>query len=386
MDQITVVKNIMTEFASSTGLSNQQQPPRRYLWTDAFAVCNFLELFSRTGDRAWQQMALDLVNQVHDILGRHRDDDSRTGWINGLTEEEGRQHPTRGGLRIGKSLNERRPDQAFDERLEWERDGQYFHYLTRWMHALDRVSRVTKDPIYHSWAVALAKGAHSGFVHSSTSGSKRMFWKMSIDLSYPLVPSMGHHDPLDGLVTYHQLMEAGTAFSDSPVPELRSEIADMEALCEGRNWTTDDPLGIGGMLVDALKVSQLIVRYHLAQTDLLRNLLESSLTGLGVCMGGLSWKLPAENRLAFRELGLAIGLHAVERISSLVEKNTDKFDTGHVFGKLIDRFRPYDWLSKEIVAFWMDSQHQGPGTWADHLDINRVMLATGLIPDGYLGM
>jgi hypothetical protein len=34
-------------------------------------------------------------------------------------------------LRIGKQLAERRPGERFDERLEWERDGQYFHYLTR---------------------------------------------------------------------------------------------------------------------------------------------------------------------------------------------------------------------------------------------------------------
>jgi hypothetical protein len=43
----------------------------------------------------------------------------------------GAAHPTRGGLRIGKKLPERRPGEAFQERLEWERDGQYFHYLTK---------------------------------------------------------------------------------------------------------------------------------------------------------------------------------------------------------------------------------------------------------------
>ncbi len=26
---------------------------RRYLWTDAFAVCNYLELFQRTRDETW---------------------------------------------------------------------------------------------------------------------------------------------------------------------------------------------------------------------------------------------------------------------------------------------------------------------------------------------
>lgn len=31
---------------------------------------------------------------------------------------------------------------------------------------------------------------------------KRMYWKMSVDLSRPQVPSMGHHDPLDGYISY----------------------------------------------------------------------------------------------------------------------------------------------------------------------------------------
>jgi len=39
---ISIGKGIMTEFSDSTGLSTVEKSPRRYLWTDAFAVCNFL--------------------------------------------------------------------------------------------------------------------------------------------------------------------------------------------------------------------------------------------------------------------------------------------------------------------------------------------------------
>ncbi len=46
-------------------------------------------------------------------------------------------------MRIGKPLNERKPSEPFDERLEWDRDGQYYHYLTKWMHALHQVGRLT---------------------------------------------------------------------------------------------------------------------------------------------------------------------------------------------------------------------------------------------------
>ncbi|MGB3221676.1 MAG: hypothetical protein WBB23_02650, partial [Desulforhopalus sp.] len=104
---------IMNRFAEETGLTNNAKP-RRYLWTDAFAVCNLLELFSLTGKDVYQTYALQLVDQVHQVLGRHRDDDSRSGWISGLNEEEGMAHPTIGGLRIGKALPERLPQEASD--------------------------------------------------------------------------------------------------------------------------------------------------------------------------------------------------------------------------------------------------------------------------------
>jgi hypothetical protein len=132
-----LVQEIMLDFARLTGLEPATDHPQRYLWTDAFAVCNYLELFSQTGDATYRDLGLRLVDQVHHTLGRHRDDDPRCGWISSLGEKEGERQPTIGGLRIGKKLNERRPDEPPDERLEWDQDGQYYHYLTKWMHALN---------------------------------------------------------------------------------------------------------------------------------------------------------------------------------------------------------------------------------------------------------
>jgi hypothetical protein len=238
------VREIMMEFARETGLSPVQKSPRRYLWTDAFGVCNFLSLDDQTGKEIYLNLVLQLVDQVHETLGRHRKDDSRTGWISGLDEEEGGKHPTQAGLRIGKELNERGILDPLDERLEWDRDGQYYHYLTKWMHALNRVSRVTGDSIYNTWAIELAKTAHARFVYASPPGGpKRMYWKMSIDLSRPLVLSMGHHDPLDGFVTYNELQ--ATVAKDpkeSTARNLRVEIADMADICKRKSWATDDPL------------------------------------------------------------------------------------------------------------------------------------------------
>ena len=92
------------------------------------------------------------------------------------------------------------------------------------MHALNRVSGVTGDLKYNTWAIELAKTAHARFVYASpSSGPKRMYWKMSIDLSRPLVLSMGHHDPLDGFVTYNELQaNAARDFGKSMVRDLHA--------------------------------------------------------------------------------------------------------------------------------------------------------------------
>ena len=244
---------LMTRFAERTGLT-ADRAQQRYLWTDAFAVCNFLGLAHVTGEARFTELALQLVRRVHHVLGRHRANDRRTGWISGLTDEQGEAHPTRGGLRIGKPLPERRPDEPVDERLEWDRDGQYFHYLTKWMHALDQVTRATGQTMFNRWASELAHAAHRAFTYVPRHGAgKRMYWKLSIDLSRPLVGSMGQHDPLDGLVTYSQL-EATAAGAG---PRLGDAIADFAAMVDPRGLATQDPLGLGGLLGDAYRLVQL---------------------------------------------------------------------------------------------------------------------------------
>ena len=381
-----MAREIMTGYAKLTGLAPARKVFRRYLWTDAFAVCNFLELYRQGGDEKYKHLALSLVDQVHNILGRHREDDPRTGWISGLDEPEGKRHPTKGGLRIGKGMNERRPVDPFDERLEWDQDGQYYHYLTKWMHALNRVSRVTGDSTYNTWAMELAKTAHARFIYGpSSGGQKRMYWKMSIDLSYALVPSMGHHDPLDGFITYNQLQ--ATAAKDpekSKRLDLKAEITDMANICKGKSWVTDDPLGIGGLLSDAYKVAQLIRNGYFEQTDLLEILLDSSLPGLESFAKKNPWKLPADYRLAFRELGLSIGLRAFERLQGLVEENPGLLDKKLPLPSRVESLMQYRSWSEAIEMFWLENANHEANSWIEHRDINMVMLATSLAPDGYL--
>ncbi len=243
-------------------------------------------------------------------------------------------------------------------------------------------------PLYNRWAMALAKRAHAGFTHASPrGGTKRMYWKMSIDLSYALVPAMGQHDPLDGLITYSQLQAQARdakALKPSKDLDLSSEIAEMADICKGENWATDDPLGLGGLLCDAFRVAQMVVKGTFERTDLVDELLAASLLGLQSYAKNHSLSLSADYRLAFRELGLSIGLHAIERFRGLIESQT-----GPSSRKIPSRWRTdglarYVPLARTIEKFWLDPKNRESESWTSHRDINMVMLATSLAPDGYL--
>jgi hypothetical protein len=376
---------LMDGFAARTGLASDL-PARRYLWTDAFAVCNFLGLAHATGEHVYTGLALRLVDRVHHTLGRHRDDDSRSGWISGLGEREGRAHPTRGGLRIGKALPERGPDEPYDQHLEWQRDGQYFHYLTKWMHALDQVSRATGEPNFNTWARELAATAHSGFSYlPAANRPPRMYWKMSIDLSRALVPSMGQHDPLDGYLTIMHLRATASGFPHPPSrPDLEQPASEFAAMLRGAELVSPDPLGIGGLLVDAYRAQQLMRLGVLSDDALLERLLKAALAGLQAYAASGELQAPAGQRLAFRELGLAIGLHAAQRMRpSAVQGRTDLSPKAQALLGALLRYVP---LGDDIEGFWRQSEHQRADTWIEHRDINEVMLATRLVPEGFLGI
>jgi hypothetical protein len=377
-DEATV-RRLMEAFAGRTGLS-REGAQRRYLWTDSFAVCNYLTLFRRTGDSRFRELSIILMDRVHHVLGRHREDDRRRGWISGLDETEGERHPTAGGLRIGKDLNERGPEEAYDPRLEWDRDGQYYHYLTQWMHALGRAADVLGEPHYHAWAVELARAACEGFVYTPVPGEPaRMHWKMSIDLSRPLVPSQGAHDPLDGLVTLCSLRAAASRHSNGVAPQLEQETAELGRMCAGQNWATDDPLGIGGLLTSTCRVTRLLSTEcadHKILEPLLARLVDDSLVSLEAMARTSVLRLPPAHRLAFRELGLAIGLRAVEALQASA-------GTGGPLAR-IGELERYLGLIDGITSVWLSEAGRADVSWKAHEDINEVMLATALVPDEYI--
>jgi hypothetical protein len=142
--------------------STWEPPPKaggfkgRYLWTDAFGVVNFLTLYKETGDDTYLSLAKNLAQKVHDVQGRTRDGKSR---LPGATDE----NPLGGGLRIGK-----------EDATGSDCDGQYHHYLTLWMFALNRLSLAANDPSYNTQAISLAKAIHPRFFVDRSSPHPRM--------------------------------------------------------------------------------------------------------------------------------------------------------------------------------------------------------------------
>lgn len=362
----------MMLFADRTGLSSDR-PARRYLWTDAFAVCNFLGLSRATGDGRYQELALRLVDQVHVELGRYRTDDRRVGWLSGLPDAEAAVHPTSGGLRIGKLLPERTATEPLDPELEWERDGQYFHYLTKWMHALDQVSRSTGDIKFTVWARELAVAAHRAFTHGPR-GARRMFWKLSTDLSRPLVSSMGHHDPLDGVVTCAQLGATAAALGSATGPSLAAPAAELGEMLDRGALATSDPLGLGGLLVDACRLAQIDARH-----ELIPWLLAAAVAGVRRYVAEPELRADAHARLAFRELGLAIGLAGISLESETFRRGLGP--SGEADLAVLAQYVP---LRSRLETFWLRPNHRHTPTWLGHEDINDVMLATSLAPEGFL--
>lgn len=385
-------RELMDRFAAGTGLDPDSAAafprgapgpaPRRYLWTDAFAVCNWVGL-------GQVDRARDLVDRVHRVLGRHRDDDPREGWISGLSEAQGERHPTAGGLRIGKPLPERPPDQPHDPQLEWERDGQYFHYLTRWMRALLRLAAATRDARCHAWAHELARVAFDRFSHGIGPAPNRLHWKMSIDLSRPQVPSMGQHDPLDGYVVMHEIRSARVAAhpdtadasptTEAATSDLRSRMELLTGMGEASDWITDDPLGAGSLLTDAWFLSG-TAELSAAEVRTLERVIRAADVSVQEVRSARLLELPAARRLAFREMGLAIGLSALERLTEAPAVHALSAEAGEAVETLSQAIP----MREAITDFWLDPDHRRAGSWLDHDDINTVMLATAVHPAGYL--
>ncbi|KAH8812349.1 hypothetical protein F5884DRAFT_307991 [Xylogone sp. PMI_703] len=253
----------------------------RYLWTDAFGVVNFITLNKETGEDKYISMAKKLVETVHDIQGHTRDGKSR---LPGATDE----NPLGGGLRIGK-----------EEASGPDGDGQYHHYLTLWMFALNRLSVATKEPLYNTQAIQLAKAIHDPFFVGKDTGHPRMVWKIAMDMSKPLVASQGNLDPIDGYITM-KILKASAQKDD---PALDDEIHDYQRVMErkGKKFVSTDMLDLGMSLWSA---HWLWDKEEWA-ADLQRQCLKQV---SNLFSGGTHLRELHHYRLAFRDFGACMGI------------------------------------------------------------------------------
>ncbi|EYE94338.1 uncharacterized protein EURHEDRAFT_378221 [Aspergillus ruber CBS 135680] len=348
-------------------------PPRksgghrgRYLWTDAYGVLNLLtmhreytntlDLTANTSEKEKNRyliMAERLVEVVHDVLGKTRDGISR---LPGANEE----NVVGGGLRIGK-----------EEEGGMDGDGQYHHYLTVWMFALNRLSMATGDPKYNRQAVALAKAIHPRFFVNRESNRPRMVWKMAMDLSVPLVQSEGNLDPIDGFVVFRLLQAAAVRFEGAAGEGVLSEeIDDYQRVMarKGEHFVSSDPLDLGMTLWTAHWFSEreewaarLAGRCFEQLYDLfeINRYLERNI----------------KYRLAFREFGTSLGAQCQSQQSTEKDRAVD---LKHYADAIIAAWDPYMELTMSS-----DLMHD------DLRPITRVMYATALMPGafqyGYFG-
>ncbi|KAG9841075.1 hypothetical protein KCU98_g6724, partial [Aureobasidium melanogenum] len=252
----------------------------RYLWTDAFGVLNFITLFKETKQPHFLALAAILVETVHEILGRTRDQSAR---LPGASD----QSPLSGGLRIGKN-----------EALGADGDGQYHHYLTLWMFALNRLAIATGEMGYNDQAISLAKAIHPAFVYQRDALHPRVVWKMSMDLSRPHSRGEGNLDPMNGLVTYRLLQQT----CGNP-RTLQHEIDDYQKVVDTKwkAYTSSDTLDLGMALWAA--------HWYSDQDEWSKGLADAALRDMRIVFHETHYlDVPIAQRLAFREFGTCLGI------------------------------------------------------------------------------
>jgi hypothetical protein len=181
--------------------------------------------------------------------------------------------------------------------------------------------------------------AFRGFVRKLQSGEiAGVYWKMSTDLSRPLVAATGLHDTLDGFITFR---EAQHAIANTPTiagaPDLGPAIEALSVLCRHRDWTSDDPLVLGGLLFDACRLYRLMGGRR-DDARLGEELMDACWRGIMAFLGSGYLNQPASHHLAFRELGLAIGLRALPIIGDAITKKQGDLTLGRSYQRVLSRF------------------------------------------------
>lgn len=129
---------------------------------------------------------------------------------------------------------------------------------------------------------------------------------MNVALTRPAVSSSGNLDSYDGLVTCTLLQRQAAALG-AGVP-LAAEVASLAALVEARwrAYASDDPLDLG----EALWLAHFGLQPS-GGAPWARHVAAASLAGLDGLWAAGYFDQPLRRRLAFREMGAALGVQAL---------------------------------------------------------------------------
>jgi len=289
----------------------------RYLWTDAHGVVLLLSLYKHLNDESYLQQAEDVVNDVKRVLGRKK------------------------GYRIGE---------------EPDRDGQYFHYLTKWMYALNEFGKF--KPQYKEEALKIAKDIHPHFFRPGMG----VLWKMQEDLSGPYPGyGLGGLDAYDGYVVYRLIDEKA----------LSKEISDMWSLIadDYHSFRCSQDLGLGEVLW---------MTHHFPNEDWarhLRTVAEANLDRMWVDVdknrGYFRRDLrPTKMILAFSNFGVSTGIQSVGLWPERVQKLNNFFET----------FRSNDEYDLKAITHVMHCNSLFPGFFIHNRNIRMTTEKNECIP------
>jgi hypothetical protein len=127
-----------------------------------------------------------------------------------------------------------------------------------------------------------------------------------------------------------------------------------------------------------------MISVNVRESDRLVSLLRDAESGIENFVRSRSLNASADYRLAFRELGLSIGLHAIVKMQKTIQQHPENFSNQQELQARLSglgRFLP---LLERIERFWLEPGNQQSHSWTGHRDINTVMLATSLAPEAYL--
>jgi hypothetical protein len=217
-----------------------EQCQRRYLWTDAFGVLNFVTMAQRYPESRRAVLldaARQLIDSVHATLGQ-----PRSPTLPMAAQADGTPYGYR-GLRIGK-VNARTSSDA-----GMEYDGMYWHYLDKWCFALLRYHQVSGDVGALRQAVHLIKTLHPAFMHKSGAGKPLgLRWKVNTDLTpiAGLGQAYPNDDALSGYLMYTLVRHASVGQDVPSIDQECDELGEVarQYILSGVRLSAD-PLGYG---------------------------------------------------------------------------------------------------------------------------------------------